>query len=158
MIRVATMEDVPAIQLIARLSLDDAYEDLLSNEVKEEFLQTYYSKEVIEERLNDYTILMADTEAGTVAFGIFNKDQDNITRIMALYVLPQHQRQGVGQALLDAITLFVKENSDGVAIEIESRNMRAQKFYSKQGFESEKAYPLDLFGQPLKMTYLVRRF
>lgn len=157
MIRFALDADVPAIQLITKLSLTEAYVDLLSAEVQEEFLKTNYSQDVIKERIGTMNVLMCDTEAGTVGFALFAVE-DDLMRIFALYVLPAHQRQGAGQSLLDGVVAIAKETTSGVGIEVESRNLASQKFYSQAGFEVEKTYPFDLFGQPLKMTYLVKRF
>lgn len=157
MVRIALVDDVPAIQLIAKLSLVDAYEDILSAEVQEKFLAEYYSQEIINERIQNMNILMGETDAGTVGFVIYAMEEDLI-RIFALYVLPAHQRQGVGKELLKTLMNLANDSSRGVGIELESRNVRAQKFYLKEGFEVEKTYPLDLFGQPLKMMYFVHRF
>lgn len=157
MIRFAKEEDVPAIQLIAKLSLEDAYINLLSSDVRDQFIEKFYSRKLIDELIEHQNVMMADTEAGTVGFAIYQKE-DDLLRIYALYILPDHQRKGTGTELLDALVNYAKPENDGIGIELESRNIPAQKFYQQAGFIAEKTYPYDLFGQPLKMNFVVKRF
>lgn len=152
MIRIALLEDVPAIQLIAKLSLEYAYDDLLSKEVQEKFLSEHYSQEAILKRIEETNMMMLASEAGTVAFTSYTVNQDRI-HIQALYVLPQYQRMGAGTKLVEYLISLGKE----LAIDLESRNMIAQKFYAKHDFELDHNYPFDLYGQPLKRSLLVRK-
>ena len=156
MVRIALEDDVAAIQLIAKLTLVDAYEGVLSPEVQEKFLDEHYSQVVIKDRIHNMNILMGENEFGTVGFVIYTSEVDFV-EIIALYVLPQHQRQGVGKNLLDAVFGFAKDSEKCVKIDLESRNLKAQKFYTKEGFEVEESFPRDLHGQPLKMLRFVRK-
>lgn len=157
MVRFAKEEDVPAIQLIAKLSLEDAYTNLLSAEVREQFIQKFYSRKLIVELIEHKNVMMVNSDAGTVGFAIYQKE-DDLLRIYALYILPDHQRKGTGTKLLDALMEYAKRDCNGIGIELESGNIRAQKFYKHAGFEVEKTYPSELFGQPLKMNFVVKRF
>ncbi len=152
MVHLATHEDVLPITLIARLTLDDAYKDLLETHVKDKFVEDFYNASIIEDLVSEGKILVVvnedDLSVGFLSF----KQTDDVCEIVSLYVLPKFQDAGYGTKLLNA--LYEYSNAKAYFTDIESRNIPTQKFYAKHQFEHETAYPQDLYGQPLKITRL----
>lgn len=157
MIRSANVADVAAIQLIAKLSLEFAYSDLLSKDVQEKFLAEHYSQDKIQSRIQETDVKMLETDAGTVGFTIYD-EQEKLIHIQALYILPEHQRKGAGTTMIKWLIQYSESRRKNLVIDLESRNVIAQKFYAKNGFELDHNYPFDLYGQPLKRSYLIREY
>ena len=69
MIRDANKEDIPAIQLIARLSIDVAYEELFREDVREFAIDNYYSNEMMETLFDKgFVLLVRNEEKDNVGF------------------------------------------------------------------------------------------
>jgi len=67
-----------------------------------------------------------------------------------LYVLPEKQRSGVGQALLDEIQKQFAGNPLWALVEIDDGNSVA--FYEKNGFARRRTISLNLYGEELKFV------
>ena len=154
MIRDANKEDIPAIQLIARLSIDAAYEELFHQDVREFAIDNYYSNEMMETLFDKgFCLLVRNEEKENVGF-LSYIIQDRELKILGFYILPQFIGKGYASALMEHLILKERKNIDLISIDIESRNMPSQRFYARQGFKAASAYPQNLNGQPLKMVRL----
>ncbi len=82
---------------------------------------------VVASRIANWKVVIAEDERGFAgAAGL----QDNYLRMM--FVLPERQRRGAGQALLDAI---IGEAAKRGLTEIEvNSSVTAQNYYAKRGF------------------------
>ena len=154
MIRDANKEDIPAIQLIARLSIDVAYEELFREDVREFAIDNYYSNEMMETLFDKgFVLLVRNEEKDNVGF-LSYIIQDRELKILGFYILPKFIGQGYAIALLDHLILKERQKVDMITIDVESQNMPTQRFYARQGFVVASAYPQNLNGQPLKMVRL----
>lgn len=94
-----------------------------------------------------------------VGFGNY-EIRDNDLYIVALYVLPTHQRAGVGSELLSYIEKNVPDSINQAYVDVENGNVSAESFYKKYGFVQKICIPDTLYGYPLKtlrMVYEVKR-
>ena len=154
MIRDANKEDIPAIQLIARLSIDVAYEELFREDVREFAIDNYYSNEMMETLFDKgFVLLVRNEEKDNVGF-LSYIIQDRELKILGFYILPKFIGQGYAIALMDHLILKERQKVDMITIDVESQNMPTQRFYARQGFVVASAYPQNLNGQPLKMVRL----
>lgn len=152
MVRIATEDDVLSISLVARLSLENTYQELLNEDVKEKFIEDFYSPSMIAKLIEEHKILIVENE-DNLTVGFLSLAIDNsICEIVSIYILPNYQGQGYGKELLE--TLMSNDEIKEIYSDVESRNIPIQKFYSKRGFEIEKSYPQDLYGQLIKLTRL----
>ena len=152
MVRVAKAEDVLPITLIARLTLEDAYAELLNEDVQSQFIDTFYNAETIETLIANQNILVVDNDDNLSVGFLSLSVEGDVCEIVSLYILPRFQHLGYGSLLLKSIL-----DHDGFKefyTDIESRNIPTQKFYAKHKFELDHSYPQDLYGQPLKITRL----
>ncbi|MBS1549857.1 MAG: GNAT family N-acetyltransferase [Bacteroidetes bacterium] len=134
----ATPIDIAIIQDLARQSWQHAYKDILSLEQMEYMLSNFYSREVLENQMEEmpnyqYFLLKKDQEfLGFI--GVEFHYEENTTKLHRLYLLPQTHGFGYGQLALD----FLKNKSLAhgnrrIILNVNKYNS-AIKFYEKQGF------------------------
>lgn len=155
MIRIATKEDIGAIQLIANITLSQAYSEVMSPQTQEQFTETHYSDEALIERIEKDRILVAEDDGLVHGFSIYQVREED-TRIYAIYILPKYQKQGLGKDFVKEIAKRVKKESKYLVVEIENGNKTAEAFYKNLGFELEGFSPDEVFGQPFKTIKLKR--
>ena len=152
MVRVAKEKDVLPITLIARLTLENAYADLLNDNVQSQFIEEFYNAETIGNLVANQNILVVDNEDRLSVGFLSLSVEGDVCEIVSLYILPNFQHLGYGTQLLESVL-----DHDGFKefyTDIESRNIPTQKFYAKHQFKLETSFPQDLYGQPLKITRL----
>lgn len=150
MVRLATADDVLSIGLVARLTLDDTYQEMLHENVRDQFIEDFYNSNVIGQLVAEHKVLLVENEDRLTVGFVSLQISEGVCEIVSNYILPNYQNQGYGLQLIETI----KKNSEitQMYIDIESRNLGTQKFYVTQGFEKETSYAQDLYGQLLKMT------
>ena len=143
-IRVATIEDVTGIQQIAKKSWAKAYENLIPNSVQKKYLNEYYSKEQLCKKLEMTHFFVAETEMGIVGFAnLFQSKREN--DLSAIYLLPECQRKGVGNALLKTV-LDQLQSGDELVVYLEKGNEQAEMFYKKNGFTYLEEFQESIFN------------
>lgn len=80
--------------------------------------------------LKSNKVWVVDVENYPVAFMALNQDF-----IDQLYIHPDHQRRGIGRALLD---LAIEQSPDHLWLYTLQINVNARAFYEKNGFVAEK--------------------
>lgn len=142
-ISVGKITDNDDIRKIRRETWFDTYPNpelgITVEDLESEFSET--PKQAIENRkqaekwfndpVNRY--LVARDNGKIVGFFIGRKNPD-YNRIMAIYVLPSHQRKGIGAVLMDQGMEWLGNDKD-VLVNVASYNLKAQDFYRKFGFE-----------------------
>ena len=71
---------------------------------------------------------------GGVAF-VKGPSEDGIAYLSQLYVLPEHQRQGVGRDLLQEIEMSFPE-AKVMRLGVDARNVKAVGFYERFGYKN----------------------
>jgi ribosomal protein S18 acetylase RimI-like enzyme len=141
-IRSASTADIPSIQSIARRTWADTYRGTIEPDAQAAVLDRAYSKESLEASIGrGQAFLVAEVRdpspsiAGFVDMD-FDGRQVNLHR---LYVLPEHQRLGLGRRLLEAAIDRIRGGlSRDVVVplvaHVERDNPKARAFYRKAGF------------------------
>lgn len=138
-VRPATNSDVEAIQRVGLLTWPPAYLPISNASYVLANLQAWWTAESVRESIVSYTTLVAEDDGavvGTTTLGEFEGD----SVVWKIYVLPDRQGTGVGQALMDAALKSVSADRD-VLIEFVEGNERARAFYEKNGFRHERSEP-----------------
>lgn len=79
-----------------------------------------------------FVALFKDEPVGFIALYIYDDDLN----IIQIAVDKAFQNRGVGSALLDKAKSFAKEmNKKSLSLEVDEKNIFAQKFYQNNGFE-----------------------
>jgi GNAT superfamily N-acetyltransferase len=146
--RIATIADVPRIREIAEITWPVTYSEIITSEQIDFMLNWMYDTTTISNAINssnqDFIVLINEGE--TIGFSGIEHNHENqlITRIHKLYVLPDKQGLGCGKALLNFVKCEAKKNASKLLHLNVNKQNPAVQFYVKCGFEIEKEVVLDI--------------
>lgn len=155
MIRIAQMEDLEAIRLIARITWMQAYQDKVPEENIAKHLDAFYSEERLKEAISNKRIYLATEDDLILAYAYFEIIQETIY-LYALYVLPSYQREGIGTLLYQTI-LKDHPQAQRIRTRLEANTESAVSFFEKEGFSSGEASYFEMGGFPLKMKVFEKK-
>lgn len=146
MIREAHISDATAIARIQVLTWQDAYKDIIPEgfltQLSVEKKTTSWEGQI---RDHETQILVCEQDSEVVGFiaGGACRDEDlgEYKEIYALYVDPNHQRQGIGALLTNA---FLSSNPH--SLWVLSENIPAIQFYEKLGLKADSKTKVLNFG------------
>lgn len=131
-IRLAKIEDITAIQQIAKKSWAKTYENLLPVSVQKAYLNEYYSTEQLYHKLKITFFFVLETDNELVGFAnLYRSEREN--DLSAIYLLPDFQQKGMGKALLKKVINQLQEG-DELVVYVEKGNEQAEMFYKNNGF------------------------
>ncbi len=136
-IRRATFSDFSVIQTIARQTWPVAYSSILTEAQLLFMLDLFYCESALTQDVTEknHEYFLAILEGETVGFvGIQQHYLPGTTKVHKLYILPEYQRQHVGQELLDFVSHITVEAEGNCLLLNVNRNNSAQFFYKKNGF------------------------
>lgn len=155
MIRTGTPQDITSVQEIAHISWSDTYEGIIPSQIQKSFLNKSYSNAMMEMRLERTIMLMAEHEGEAIGFANFTKvDEDGDAELIAMYLKPEHQRNGYGRQLLHSGLSYLLNGSQ-LFVYVESENKKARCFYEANGFEFVEEFDELFEGHPLKTVKYV---
>jgi GNAT superfamily N-acetyltransferase len=146
--RIATIADVQRIREIAEITWPVTYSEIITSEQIDFMLNWMYDTTTISNAINssnqDFIVLIEDGK--TIGFSGIEHGFDNqlITRIHKLYVLPDKQGLGCGKALLNFVINEAEKNASKLLHLNVNKQNPAVQFYVKCGFEIEKEVVLDI--------------
>jgi len=134
-IRAAAVGDLGDVARLLAATWHDTYDALLGVERVAVTTRSWHAPEVLAKQavLPNASFLVA-FRGGVLAGHAFAREQGEGDLLLSrLYVLPAHQRRGVGDALLAAV---VERHPGTVRIEllVEARNTKGLAFYGRHGF------------------------
>lgn len=153
MIRQATKQDAEAVKLIVMLGWEQAYSDLIPQDVQEKFMDRFYTIEAIKERIETQEFIVATQDDYVVGFANYDIREED-TRLLSLYVLPTHQKDGIGTQLMDYVENDPRVQHRILVVELENGNFIGETFYKRKGFEELEYLADDVFGHPVKTIIL----
>ncbi|UBH22491.1 GNAT family N-acetyltransferase [Macrococcus armenti] len=149
-IREMSVSDIPAVQNVAKLSWHDTYEGIIPCHIQENFLDIAYSTSMLEKRLAMTHMYVAEYSGKVTGFANFSKpDDQHISELTAIYILPDYQRLGIGLALLE-YGISKLEQVRNIDVIVEKANIKGYNFYKKLGFEVLDEFEEDFDGHMLK--------
>ncbi|PJJ07491.1 ribosomal protein S18 acetylase RimI-like enzyme [Flavobacterium sp. 1] len=135
----AAKNDIKTIQNIVYKTWPITYGEILSEEQLQYMLDLFYSEEALTAQFDkkEQLFYLITEEKSTLGFiGIEHNYQDeNITKIHKIYILPETQGKGIGKFAIEAIEKFALENSSASVILNVNRFNKALNFYEKIGFK-----------------------
>lgn len=155
LIRKVTQEDIRKIQSIARKSWHATYEGIIPIDIQENFLNTAYSDQMMERRINYSLVYVAEADQQVVGFANYSPvNESGEVELAAIYIDPDHQGAGIGTALLRK---GIKEINGvkAIYIDVEKENKIGKNFYIAKGFTVIKEFDDDFDGYMLKTVRMI---
>jgi ribosomal protein S18 acetylase RimI-like enzyme len=152
--------DVKTLSAIAKSSFYDTFVGTCTDEDMQGFLDHYYNEQRLLSEINmpgNY-YYFAEVDGTPVAFLQYMEDYSGFPlmkkwkalELKRLYVLTEYHGKGIAQILTDHFMKFGEEHDyEVVWLGVWEHNLRAQKFYSKYGFEdSGHMHPFPIGSTP----------
>jgi ribosomal protein S18 acetylase RimI-like enzyme len=158
-IRRATLSDIPGIQRVARLSWRKTYSPFVSAADLDHVIELLYSHDRLSNDRPGLVRIVAEVEGEVVGYAFAGRDPDRSIHLYAIYVLPEHQRHGLGTQLMwAALDPFASDGAAEAYIGVYPANHAARRFYEHHGARLEEGMVdrLEVAGVTLdEVTYRV---
>lgn len=132
----ARLDDVPEVQKVLSETWRATYSSFLSENTINKVTSVWHRPDRLAAEIQNPRVFfgVAKAEDGViVAMATAAQLSDDTVVLSRLYVLPQHQRQGIGSRLLQAgIAAFPTART--IRLEVEENNHSAYTFYHQHGF------------------------
>ncbi len=134
-IRHAVADDLPAVSELLAATWHDTYDALLGADWVNEVSGRWHAVENLREQLDvpGTSFLVAVDQGRIVGHILVDERKPPVLVITRLYVLPAHQRGGVGERLL-AAAIAEHPASEVLRLDVEARNEKGIAFYRRDGF------------------------
>ncbi|MBP4139012.1 GNAT family N-acetyltransferase [Flavobacterium geliluteum] len=157
----ASLNDITTIQNIAYTTWTITYDQILSKEQLDYMLDLMYSDEALTIQFHKkkqlfYLILDDETPLGFIGIEHHYNDQ-LVTRIHKIYLLPETQGKGIGKKVIDEIAkMALENNSTALSLNVNRYNT-ALTFYKKIGFEVIDEVNIDIGKGFLMEDYVMEK-
>ena len=135
-IQPAKVDDIQQIKQLMRETWIDTYQTFIPVEVIYKITTLWHKPETLAAEIeNEHVCFAVARDESDTVLGLLTaaRRSDDTVSIGRLYVLPAHQRQGIGVKLLEAcIAAF--PGARQLRLEVEAENAKGLAFYRKQGF------------------------
>jgi len=160
-IREALDSELHLVQEIAFKTWPATYGEILDEEQLKYMLDSFYSIETLLENKqlkgHVFTLLFEDEKC--VGFASFEHDfkKMNNSHIHKIYLLPETQGKGLGKMLLQSVEQAA-EAFDASTLSLNvNRFNKAQKFYTKLGFETIEEIDIEIGHGYLMQDYIMEK-
>ena len=166
--RMITPEDVAALSFISKETFYDTFTGTCSPDDMDHFLEKYYNEETLLGELKEEGLeyFFAETEGKAIGYLSFrdeNPDFNEIKGSTALelkrfYVIKEFHGRGVAKHMMDFFILHATSQAyDEVFLGVWEFNYRAQKFYSKYGFQmTNHRHDFPIGNTPQTDVYMIK--
>ena len=157
--RPATQADIPLLRDLAGRIWRECYPGIIAPEQIEFMLGWMYSGEEIGRQIAaGVPWEIVEHDGAAIGYLSYEREPDGRVKISKLYVLPEHQRQGHGQRLIEHIRAQARRlGAAEVWLQVNKRNERAIGAYLKAGFRIEKEAVFDIGNGFVMDDFLMAR-
>lgn len=144
-IKTITSDDVKDLQKISRITFKATFDKYTAPDDMERFLkEDYETSKLIAQIKNPnsrfFFLIVEDKVAGYLKINVGDAQtehlKENSLEIERIYLLPDFQHKGLGDVLFNyAEKLARKENYQYIWLGVYEKNINAQHFYKRHGFE-----------------------
>ncbi len=157
----ATLDELPLIADLARVIWRSHYPGIISEDQIEYMLERMYSLERMgKEVLNEGVVyILARSRAVPIGFAAYGPGaQPEEFRLHKLYLLPAHQRAGLGRSLLQmALSEARRRGASRLALAVNRKNLGALAAYRNYGFRVREAVRVEIGGGFVMDDFLLER-
>lgn len=144
----ANKQHIPTIRQLADQLWPVAFASILSAQQIDYMMEMMYSPASLVKQMDEghqYVIASLDKQnIGYVSYEI-GHHQSSKTKIHKLYISPQHQRHGVGKAMINYVAKQALEaNNNSLFLNVNKYNIQAISFYRKHHFVLIKEEAIDI--------------
>ena len=152
-------DDVDAVSALARTVWQAAYPALISQAQIDAMLADRYSPQRIRAQLGDPHQAWWVALLGAVPAGFAHALLDDARcKLDKLYIHPDHQRQGIGAALLNACADWARaQQAHQLWLQVNRGNAQAIRAYEQYGFRIVESRVFDIGGGFVMDDYLMER-
>ncbi len=135
-IRHATAEDLPAVRALLAETWHDTYDPIMGAEWVAEVSGRWHAIENLSRQLDvpDTSFLVAVDQGKVIGHILADARKAPLLVVARLYVLPAHQRGGIGARLLAAATA-AHPGCGTLHLDVEAQNEKGVAFYRRAGFK-----------------------
>jgi ribosomal protein S18 acetylase RimI-like enzyme len=141
-VRTATEHDLVAVNRLLVETWHDTYDSLLGVERVTQITSAWHAIAKLAEQIAapDSSFLVAEEQGRIVGHAVGHVRPQHAMLLARLYVLPAHQRRGIGARLLSELVAR-QPGCARIVAEVEPDNVKAVSFYRRHGFivESESS-------------------
>lgn len=142
--------DIKKVQDVARTTWHATYEGIIPLVIQQRFLDSAYSDESMQQRMDRSLLLVAETGEGVVGFANFSPVKDEgIVGLGAIYIYPEAQGNGIGSALLEQ-AIAELDGVKEIYVDVEKDNLSGLSFYESKNFKVTREFDDDFDGHILK--------
>jgi ribosomal protein S18 acetylase RimI-like enzyme len=136
LIRVAKAADLPSVRALLVETWHDTYDALIGAAKVTEITNSWHSMENLSRQISmsDTSFLVADENGAIVGHLFANAQRPPVLALSRLYVLPIHQRRGIGGRLM-AEAIARHSTCDVIRLEVEADNLKGLSFYRREAFQ-----------------------
>jgi ribosomal protein S18 acetylase RimI-like enzyme len=151
----------PVINSLAHRTWPYTFRDILSPDQIAYMLEWMYSipslKDQIEKKGHHFILVRKEAEfVGYASYELNYKNSGN-TKLHKIYVLPEMQKTGAGQALMDEVVNRTAEAGNKNLLLNVNRENPAIGFYRKNGFEIVQTEDIDIGNGFYMNDYVMRK-
>lgn len=161
-VRIATLDDLPQIAHVARVTWDATYNQTISLENRRDFLERSYKAENLQDAINaaGHWFYVAEIDGQIVGFGHFLKRYHPVqvrAELVRLYVLPEYQNAQIGYTILKTgFSDLARAGIEQCFVSVQSSNNSARRFYERHGFKFRDSHGQFLGTQIITLVEYVR--
>jgi ribosomal protein S18 acetylase RimI-like enzyme len=137
-VRTATEHDLVAVNRLLVETWHDTYDSLLGAEKVTQITTAWHAIAKLAEQIAapDSSFLVAEEKGNIVGHAVGHVRPHHEMMLARLYVLPAHQRRGIGARLLSELVAR-QPGCARIVADVEPYNVKAVSFYRRQGFVVE---------------------
>src|SRR5690606_734742 len=157
----ATIKDIPTIREIAHITWYPTFRDILSQEQIEYMLEMMYSEKALKEQIEvrNHQFFLAKEDEKTLGYLSVEVgyNQQPVTKIHKIYILPDLQGKGIGKLLMQKAEQVALENQNAILSLNVNRFNKAMKFYESLGFVNTKTEDIDIGNGYLMEDFVMEK-
>lgn len=157
-VRRAIPEDARAVGAVARKTWAATYQHIIPEAIQGELLAQWYAEDRLVRSIgnpNAAFFVAEEGEGGIVGFAnAFPLQESGDAELGRLYILPEHQRKGLGRQLVRTAVdaLRTTHQVERLFVQVETENWIGRRAYEALGFAYLREYEHELLGHVSRMS------